>query len=195
MVGRPKKLESRRPKHVSAHYPPLGKRTVARHENAPRTHGGRRGKRKRVVSWVRDRLVRRRTALINEIRGFLLERGITFAAQPRVHSTAQKPVVLGILQVLEMLARECESLGCPKTDVSGRQWRRHSKTLSHSSVRLIDCSASSKQCLRDAIFVFVGFPLPRSRIKSEKKEKKQAFRFVSVREFWLPIVVSQTRFH
>ena len=31
---------------------------------------------------VRDRLVQRRTALINEIRGFLLERGITFAAQP-----------------------------------------------------------------------------------------------------------------
>ena len=32
---------------------------------------------------VRDRLVRRRTALINEIRGFLLERGITFAADPK----------------------------------------------------------------------------------------------------------------
>ena len=31
---------------------------------------------------VRDRLVQRRTALINEIRGFLLERGLTFAAQP-----------------------------------------------------------------------------------------------------------------
>src|SRR5580765_7823433 len=31
---------------------------------------------------VRDRLVQRRTALINEIRGFLLERGITFAAGP-----------------------------------------------------------------------------------------------------------------
>lgn len=31
---------------------------------------------------VRDRLVQRRTELINEIRGFLLERGITFAAQP-----------------------------------------------------------------------------------------------------------------
>jgi transposase len=31
---------------------------------------------------VRDRLVQRRTALINEIRGFLLERGITFAARP-----------------------------------------------------------------------------------------------------------------
>ena len=32
---------------------------------------------------VRDRLVQRRTALINEIRGFLLERGITFAAEAR----------------------------------------------------------------------------------------------------------------
>jgi len=31
---------------------------------------------------VRDRLVQRRTALINEIRGFLLERGITFPVQP-----------------------------------------------------------------------------------------------------------------
>src|ERR1051326_8342471 len=31
---------------------------------------------------VRDRLVRRRTAVINQIRGFLLERGITFAAGP-----------------------------------------------------------------------------------------------------------------
>jgi len=31
---------------------------------------------------VRDRLVPRRTALINEIRGFLLERGLTFAARP-----------------------------------------------------------------------------------------------------------------
>ena len=31
---------------------------------------------------VRDRLVQRRTALINEIRGFLLERGLVFAARP-----------------------------------------------------------------------------------------------------------------
>src|SRR5262249_54233298 len=31
---------------------------------------------------VRDRLVQRRTALINEIAAFLLERGITFAARP-----------------------------------------------------------------------------------------------------------------
>jgi transposase len=32
---------------------------------------------------VRDRLVQRRTALINEIRGFLLDRGITFPADPQ----------------------------------------------------------------------------------------------------------------
>jgi len=31
---------------------------------------------------VRDRLVQRRTALVNEIRGFLLERGIIFAVRP-----------------------------------------------------------------------------------------------------------------
>ena len=31
---------------------------------------------------VRDRLMQRRTALINQIRGFLLERGLTFAARP-----------------------------------------------------------------------------------------------------------------
>jgi hypothetical protein len=31
---------------------------------------------------VRDRLVQRRTGLINEIRGFLLDRGLTFTARP-----------------------------------------------------------------------------------------------------------------
>ncbi len=42
---------------------------------------------------VRDRLVRRRTALINEIRGFLLECGITFAAQP-IHLRKNLPAVI-----------------------------------------------------------------------------------------------------
>ena len=42
---------------------------------------------------VRDRLVQRRTALINEIRGFLLERGITFAARP-IHLRKSLPLVL-----------------------------------------------------------------------------------------------------
>src|SRR5215470_5848672 len=42
---------------------------------------------------VRDRLVQRRTALINEIRGFLLERGITFAAQP-IHLRKNLPGVI-----------------------------------------------------------------------------------------------------
>jgi len=41
---------------------------------------------------VRDRLVQRRTALINEIRGFLLERGIIFAAKP-IHLRKSLPAV------------------------------------------------------------------------------------------------------
>ena len=42
---------------------------------------------------VRDRLVQRRTALINEIRGFLLERGITFPTQP-IHLRKNLPTVI-----------------------------------------------------------------------------------------------------
>jgi transposase len=42
---------------------------------------------------VRDRLVQRRTALINEIRGFRLERGITFPAQP-IHLRKNLPTVV-----------------------------------------------------------------------------------------------------
>jgi len=42
---------------------------------------------------VRDRLVQRRTALINEIRGFLLDRGLPFAAQP-IYLRKNLPTVL-----------------------------------------------------------------------------------------------------
>jgi transposase len=42
---------------------------------------------------VRDRLMQRRTALINEIRGFLLERGLTFAARP-IHLRKGLPTVI-----------------------------------------------------------------------------------------------------
>ncbi len=42
---------------------------------------------------VRDRLVQRRTALINEIRGFLLERGITFPVHP-IHLRKNLPTVV-----------------------------------------------------------------------------------------------------
>jgi transposase len=42
---------------------------------------------------VRDRLVQRRTALINEIRGFLLERGITFAVRT-IHLRKNLPAVI-----------------------------------------------------------------------------------------------------
>jgi len=42
---------------------------------------------------VRDRLVQRRTALINEIRGFLLDRGLSFAARP-IHLRKNLPTVI-----------------------------------------------------------------------------------------------------
>ena len=42
---------------------------------------------------VRDRLMQRRTALINQIRGFLLERGLTFAARP-IYLRKQMPAML-----------------------------------------------------------------------------------------------------
>jgi transposase len=42
---------------------------------------------------VRDRLVQRRTALIIEIRGFLLERGLTFPARP-IHLRKNLPAVI-----------------------------------------------------------------------------------------------------
>ena len=43
---------------------------------------------------VRDRPLQRRTALIDEIRGFLLERGITFPTQP-IHLRKNLPTVVG----------------------------------------------------------------------------------------------------
>ena len=43
---------------------------------------------------VRDRLMQRRTALINEIRGFLLERGLTFAARP-IYLRKNLPTMIG----------------------------------------------------------------------------------------------------
>src|SRR5512140_2531514 len=42
---------------------------------------------------VRDRLVHRRTALINQVRGFLLERGVTFAKGP-AHLRKHMPAIL-----------------------------------------------------------------------------------------------------
>ena len=42
---------------------------------------------------VRDRLMQRRTARINEIRGFLLERGLTFAARP-IYLRKKLPTVI-----------------------------------------------------------------------------------------------------
>ena len=72
---------------------------------------------------VRDRLVQRRTALINEIRGFLLERGITFAADPK-HLRKNLPAVIEDAE--QNLTRAC--VGCSTAcGRSGSSWRATSK--------------------------------------------------------------------
>ena len=58
---------------------------------------------------VRDRLMQRRTALINEIRGFLPERGLTFAARPPRHP---RPILFVVIP------QQCRLPG------PSRLWRR-----------------------------------------------------------------------
>ncbi len=69
---------------------------------------------------VRDRLVHRRTALINQIRGFLLERGITFAAGP-ANLRKQMPLILEdggqnltprLRRLLDHLWQEWKAMNC-----------------------------------------------------------------------------------
>jgi len=66
---------------------------------------------------VHDRLVQRRMALINEIRGFLLERGITFPVQPN-HLRKNLPAVL----------EDCEQNLTPRLccllDRSWQEWKQ-----------------------------------------------------------------------
>lgn len=70
---------------------------------------------------MRDRVVQRRTALINKICGFLLERGITFP----VNSPAEEPsaVIKGAEQNLKHFASTILGDSCSRLDCK-RQSRR-----------------------------------------------------------------------
>jgi transposase len=69
---------------------------------------------------VRDRLVHRRTALINQIRGFLLERGITFAKgpanlrnqMPAILEDADQKITPRMRKLLDHLWQEWKHLNC-----------------------------------------------------------------------------------
>ncbi len=75
---------------------------------------------------VRDRLVHRRTALINQIRGFLLERGITFAKGPAnlrrqmpfILEDAEQNVTPRMRNLLDHLWQEWKSLNCDIEHIS-----------------------------------------------------------------------------
>ena len=99
---------------------------------------------------VRDRLVRRRTALINEIRGFLLERGITFAAQPN-HLRKNLPAVIeDAEQNLSPRLRFCW-IACGRSGSRQRPRSRRSPTRLNASVmkmRAADNSGRSQASAR-----------------------------------------------
>jgi transposase len=75
---------------------------------------------------VRDRLVHRRTALINQIRGFLLERGITFAQgpanlrrqMPALLEDAEQNLTPRMRHLLDHLWQEWKSLNSEIEDIS-----------------------------------------------------------------------------
>ncbi len=76
---------------------------------------------------VRDRLVHRRTALINQIRGFLLERGITFATgpanlrrqMPAILEDAEQNITPRMRSLLDHLWQEWKQLNSEIEQVSG----------------------------------------------------------------------------
>jgi transposase len=75
---------------------------------------------------VRDRLVHRRTALINQIRGFLLERGLVFAQgpanlrrqMPAILEDAEQNLTPRMRDLLAHLWQEWKSLNCDIEQVS-----------------------------------------------------------------------------
>jgi transposase len=54
---------------------------------------------------ARDRLMQRPTALINEIRGFLLERGLTFASRPIYLRKNLPSVIEVVMEAMNRLLR------------------------------------------------------------------------------------------
>jgi len=84
---------------------------------------------------VRDRLVQRRTALINEIRGFLLERGITFAAGP-THLRKNLPEVIEDAE---------QNLSSRLRWLLGRLWQEGSRWRSTSRRSRTRSNASAKR--------------------------------------------------
>lgn len=90
---------------------------------------------------VRDRLVQRRTALINEIRGFLLERGITFPTQP-THLRKNLPTVV----------EDCEQNLTPRLrwllDRLWQEWKQMEIDIATVTEEIERISAEDERCRR-----------------------------------------------
>jgi transposase len=90
---------------------------------------------------VRDRLVQRRTALINEIRGFLLERGITFPVQP-IHLRKNLPTVV----------EDCEQNLTPRLrwllDRLWQEWKQTESDIKTVTDQIERISNEDERCRR-----------------------------------------------
>ena len=91
---------------------------------------------------VRDRLVHRRTAVINQIRGFLLERGITFAKGP-AHLRNNMASILEDAEQNITPRMRCCSTACGR---SGSRWR--STSLRSAKIERISNQDAGCQRLR-----------------------------------------------
>lgn len=90
---------------------------------------------------VRDRLVHRRTAVINQIRGFLLERGITFAKGP-ANLRHQMPAILEDAD--QNLTPRLRNL----IDHLGREWNQLSADIDKISEEIETIASSDAACQR-----------------------------------------------
>lgn len=91
---------------------------------------------------VRDRWMGRRTAVINQIRGFLLEHGITVAVGP-AHLKRQIPFILEDAD--NCCRRACEH-SSSSFGTSGRSWRRRLKISTGSLLKRLRKKRTADVC-------------------------------------------------
>jgi len=112
---------------------------------------------------VRDRLVQRRTALINEIRGFLLDRGIIFAADPK-HLRKNLPAAI----------EDAEQNLTPRLrwllDRMWQEWKQVELDIEAVSDELERISEQNELCRRLRFLASVPWSRPQPWLPSEPEQ-------------------------
>lgn len=94
-----------------------------------------------AIHRVRDRLICRRTAVINQLRAFLLERGMTFAKTPAELRSAMPDILENAEADLTPLMRNL-------IDVLWREWKTVEQQIEELSDELERISAADAGCTR-----------------------------------------------